>query len=250
MLVFMTGLIYFNGCNEAVKRAYATDATESGHFASLWIDADLVEESGTDWWDDSRETHDVDGVDVVEFRIPDPAEIWFPDEGDAMSCIDLDGKLAKLKKKKQDGTEEEFDVSPAAQAIAEVTLRGGEIRPLRYKNMGLAQWTLAHPPSLAITAVLKDDASESGTITLKTADAEIVFSNTHNLFDVDKKTKEDAHAGDHVALFIALSPEPNVTVVSKKPTGSVGQLKTDNAILNKMRKNAHTEGETPGCCRG
>lgn len=245
MLVFMTGLIYLNGCKEAVKRAYAPDGRPA-HQASLWIADDLV--ASTDWWAEFRISRDVDGVAVTEFRVPGPSDIWFPDINVPMSCVDLDDKLPKLKKKKQNGSEEEFDVDPdIAETIAEVTIRGGRIEPKRFKQIGLVQWTITNPSTLVITAVSKETAGDSRTITLETATAEVVFSNTHDLFALDEKGK-DSHAGDHVDLFIKLSPESNVTVVSKKPSGSVGQLKTDNAILNLMRKTAHTEGDTPGCC--
>lgn len=251
MRVFITGLIFLNGCQEAEKRAYAPDGRDEGHFASLWIEASQVEESATNWWPLSRETRTVEGVDVIEFRIPEPVNIEFPDDGNAVTCFDLDELLPKLKKKKPDESEEDFEVDPAtAETIAEVTIGGGEIRPWRFKNMGLVEWTIEHPSGPQIIAVLKGDASESRTITLNApAEAEIVFSNTHNLFEIDKKTKKDALAGSHVALFIKLNPEPNVTVVSKKLPGSVGQLKSDNPILNVMRKSAHTEGETPPCCK-
>lgn len=250
MKVFITGLIYFNGCRETVKRAYAPDGRAEGHFASLWIEANQVKESATEWWSDFRETRRVEGVDVIEFRIPDDAAITFPDEGSSVSCVELDKKLPKLKKKKHDEPEEDFDVDPAtAETIAEVTIRGGEIRPRRFKDMGLVQWTIANPSAAQITVALKDVPGQSGIITLETpAQTEIVFSNTHNLFLLNANGHE-AFAGNHVALFIKLNPGSDGIVVSNKPSGNAGQLKTTNAILNHMRKTAHTEGETPPCCK-
>jgi hypothetical protein len=246
--VYMTGLIYLNGCDEDVKRAYAPDGTgeEPPHYASLFIAADQIE--ATDWWSESKISHDK--VVTIEFRIPAPSYIWFPDVGNAVSCIDLDDKLPKLKKKKA-GKDYDFDVDPGtAQAIAQVTIRGGSIQPCRFKNIGLVEWTIAPQSALTITAV-KKDGSDSRTIRLKppagAVAAEVVFANTHDFFSVDEKGS-DPLAGDHVGLFVKLSPEPDVTVVSKKAPGSVGKLKTDNAILNLMRKNAHTEGDTPNCC--
>ena len=104
LTVYVAGLIYFNGCEQPVKRMFAPDGTdgEPAHFASLWIDPGMVDESATQWWEGFRNTRTIGGVPMVEFRIPEPAEIVFPDLGSAGSCNDLDNKLSKLKKKEED----------------------------------------------------------------------------------------------------------------------------------------------------
>lgn len=259
--VYMTGLIYFNGCEEAVKRAYAPDGRNypplPPHQASLFIAASQIEESATQWWPapDFRKTHTVEGAPgdtVIELRLPDPANIWFPDTGNVpATCMDLETKLAKLKKKKHDESEEDFDVDPAtAQAIAEVTLRGGSIQPFRVDKNGVVEWTITNHGTLAITAVLKNGSGER-TITLKPpapgAAAEVVFANVHDLFLNDRK---DDLAGSHVGLFLQLNPTlAGVTVISKEPTGRVDRLTTGNAMINYMDRIKWTCGVTPGCCR-
>ena len=124
-----------------------------------------------------------------------------------------------------------------------MTIRGGRIEPKRFGDLGLVQWTIDNSDGLAIIG-------DAGTIALNTAAAEVVFSNTHLQVGADSKDdrKKDPHAVDHVDLFIKLSPEADMTVVSKKAPGSVGQADTNNAFLEYMRGKAHTEGDTPGCC--
>jgi hypothetical protein len=247
--VYLTGLIYFNGCNQDERRVFAPDVR--GHHASLWLEASQLNEGETQWWTGSRKSRDVEGVQVIEFRIPAPATITFPDEGNTVSCDDLENKLPKLKKKKQDEPDEDFDVDlENAQTIAEVTISGGDIRPLRFNKIGLVQWTIANPSGLQITAELKGNASETGTITLNTGEAEVVFLNTHDLPDEDDEV--DVLHGNHVALFIKLNPKSNATVVSQKAKGSADKLKNKDApaALNFLRKIDFTCGDTPGCCTG
>ncbi|MFL6245625.1 MAG: hypothetical protein ACJ74H_06345 [Thermoanaerobaculia bacterium] len=249
----MTGLIYFNGCQEEVKRAYAPDGTEGEmipHYASLFIAADQINESGTGWWDNSWTTRDIGDPPVIEFRIPDAADIWFPDEGNAVSCDDLENKLPKLKKKKtKKGDLQNFAINPKTpQTIAEVTIRGGAIEPFRLtERMGLVQWTIPQPSGLSITVVLKD-SGESRTITLASADAEVVFSNTHDLFTLDE-AGHDALAGNHIVLFSKLNPtQASGILVSQKPKHNVEELTTGNTFLKYMKNIFHTCGETPPCC--
>jgi hypothetical protein len=238
--IYMAGLIYLNGCDQEVKRAYAPDGTgdDPPHHASLWITAaDLDQEN---WWSGQKISHPVNGDTVFEFRIPEPSTLWFPDDGNAADCYDLDEGLPKLKKKKQDGTEEDFDVDPAnAETIAEVTIRGGEIRPRRFKDITVVQWTITAPPTRQITAVI-DETGEPRTITVKNP-AEVIFANIH-----------DAGApnpGDHVDVFRKLnSVEAGAVLVSTKARGSVGHLDASIVALNFIRPMAKGEGDTPGCC--
>src|SRR5688572_11097182 len=109
MRVFMTGLIYLNGCTEAEKRAYAPQAT--GHHASLWVEAAQLDDIATEWWSGSRRaTRGIDGVEIIEFVIPARATISFPVTAGDVTCDDLDHKLPKLKKKKQGQPDEDFAV--------------------------------------------------------------------------------------------------------------------------------------------
>ncbi|HEX2100406.1 MAG TPA: hypothetical protein VHF69_07075 [Candidatus Synoicihabitans sp.] len=257
LTVYVAGLIYFNGCKQNVKRMYAPDGTDEKplHYASLWVAADLLEENATQWWNGFRHSYAVEGGQVVEFRMPGPAEITFPDLGHSNgTCDDLETKLGKLKKKKQDGTEEDFEIDPAtAQTIAEVTIRGGDIRPRRFKETSLVEWTMNNPPTLQITAALKNNPGQSRTITLKPSaggvSAEVVFANTHDLFAGDGKGFRDDDDHD-VALFKKLNPAlAGETLVSKKAQGNAGQLSTANAIIHRLRDfGRFAGGDPPNCC--
>src|SRR5688572_3755374 len=127
----MTGLIYLNGCNQDVMLAYAP--TAPGHHASLWVEAPQLNEGATQWWSDFRHpARIVDGVGVIEFKIPNAAVIQFPGEG-AVDCSGLEDGLPKLKKKKKkkkdgdpDDPVQEFDVDPQTpEASTDVTMLGG-----------------------------------------------------------------------------------------------------------------------------
>src|SRR5687768_7334739 len=130
MRVFMTGLIYLNGCKAEIKRAYAPNGSDyqPPHHASLWVPAGQVDTSATTWADSVEHPR----LAMVEFKIREHSQIVFPDQGVELYCDDLETKLPKLKKKKKDGSEHVFDVEDSAGAIAEVTIRGGRIEPKRF----------------------------------------------------------------------------------------------------------------------
>ena len=240
--VYMAGLVYFTGCDEEVKRAFAPDGRDYDppHEASLWIAAADVEQD--DWWDGETEriSRNVEGTLVIEFRIPHPVTIWFPDQGNVVDCYDLDDGLAKLKKKNEDDSEEEFEIDPeTAITIAKVTLRGGELRPRRFKDITVLQWTISNTPTRQITAV-RNDTGEPRTITVRDA-AEIIFTNIHDV--------TITAPGDHADVFRQLNPsQGGVSLVSTKAPGSVGHLDSSNVSLNFIRPAVRGEGNTPGCC--
>ena len=259
MKIYVTGLIFFNGCNEDVKGMFAPDGRQDlpegipVHQASLWIAPEHVVGSETAWWpgrEGAVRSHDIDGATVLEFRIMDPAKIEFPDlnNGDP-NCDELDKKLPKLKKKKKNGATLDFEIDlDAAETIAEVMLRGGTVTPcLLEKKIHFVEWTIDNPSSLQIIAKLQDGDSVAGTITLNNLQAEIVFSNTHDVF-VGGEEKKDRLAGDHTALFQKLNPEADISVFSEKAKKDAADLITVNRFANYLFEIKYGDGDTPPCC--
>lgn len=248
MNVYMTGLIYLTGCGKDV-RAYATKAP--GHHASLWIEASALNEAATQWWPDlRREPRVVDKEDVIEFVIPGPAMVRFPGEGKA-DCFNLDDGLPKLqtkKKKKKAGEEDAgFEVNPAtAVTNAEVEILGGSIRPRSAGSATLVEWITE--PGLSI--VIESKTAGSGTITLMTGDADVVFGNMHEL--PEAHGEKDHNRGNHVPYFGYLNPDPTVTVysVSAKSPGNADPLhgSTSKALKFFSTGGCWCGNGTPCCC--
>lgn len=255
--VHMTGLLYFNGCAAPVKHALAPDGRgwPIPHQASLFVDAALVNPATT-WWSDYRLARDftvpIEGqgnVDahVIEFRIPYPATISFPDGNDALNCHDLDTTLAKLYVETPDSKSQKFVVGEHPQTIAEVTFHGGFVSAGRYAEIGLIEWRIDHPPALEITATLKQ-GGDSRTIVLNGGDAEVVFANIHEVFDDANKDLHGASPGDsHVPLYRSLNPSVagNIVSLREKPAA---QIKTANAVINRFKHIAVICGDIPPCC--
>lgn len=257
MKVYVTGVIFFNGCNDAEMGAFAPDGRagmpEQGippHEASLWIAEENVADAA--WWPGRAGCDNLVGFEggaMREFRIMDPARIVFPDLNNAKTCEPLDEKLPKLKKKKKNGTTEDFEVDPEnAETIARVTIRGGDIKACRFdKKIGVVEWTIPNPSDLQITAILQD-GSVAGTITLNDPAAEIIFANAHDLL-TDPNRKTDFLADDHVGLFQKLNPEADVTVFSEHAKSKAESLHTENRLATHMLRIRFNCGETPPCCR-
>lgn len=249
--VYMVGLIYFNGCDEEEKRAFAPDGRVAAfgvrpHFASLWVKANQVNlGAGATQWPE-RQLRSIDGVDVIEFRILEPVEIVFPDQNNPLSCADLDAVMPKLKKdKKKDEDEEYFAIDPVnARTIATVTIGGGRIVPFemkKNKKFGLVEWTIDNPSGLQITAGERSITLMPGVAT------EVVFSNIHA---IDLNANLDTLADDdHIQLFKQLNPAlgEGVTLVAHKP-GNLPRAQTNNALLKRLEDAHFTCGETPPCC--
>ena len=251
--VYMVGLIYFNGCDELEKRMFAPDGRVGAfgvgpHRASLWINTDLVNIGATAW--PERVAHVIDGVDVIEFQIPNPADIVFPVQNGPVSCDALVAIMPKLKKdkkdKKKDDEDEYFEIDPNhAETIARVTISGGELVPYDIKHgagnfFGLVEWRIVNQSGLAITA-------GGRTITLVSGAAvEVVFSNIH---PVDPNAKKDDLRGDHIQLFRKLNTTlpNNVTLVAHKPA-NLPDPDTDNVVIQGLRGAQFTCGVTPPCC--
>ena len=247
--VFMTGLIYFNGCNAQTKRAFAPDARDT-HQASLWIASDLIL---SEQWSGTRvsRTIRVTGggpprdVEIIEFRITTPTLLQFPDGNDPMWCDDLENKLAKYKAHKPGGTEVDFEADPAtAQTIAEVELRGGRIEPRRFTRTGVVEWTIGNHGAIEIIAAQKGGGVILGRIVLKDP-ADLVFSNMHDVFVDEKK---DVHGGNHIAHFLKLDATlAGATLVVSKLPGQL-ELHDPNDFIDYLRGKEFTCGESPSCC--
>jgi hypothetical protein len=254
--VFMVGLIYFDGCDEEVMHAYAPDGRVAKfgvvpHFASLWIQADQVNTDATVW--PERETHSIDGVPVIEFRIPDPTEIVFPVGDDQLSCAALDAVMPKLTAEKKNAKDEYFEIDPDnALTIATVTIPGGELVPYDLKNKwsGVVEWRIANPSGLEITAeITVESTTEEWTIVLKAdVDAEVVLSNIHNI--PLNASHDSLRSKNHVQLFkqLNLGLGDDVTLVSHRPGPPLSQLVTNNKYLGFLRLVDFTCGDTPPCC--
>ena len=248
--VYMVGLIYFNGCDEPVKRMFAPDGRVGAfgiipHFASLWIRADQVQD-GTQW--PEQVTRFIGGVSMTEFRIPEPSEIVFPVQSGTVACDALDALMPKLKKdKKKDEDEEYFEIDPDhANTIATVPIRGGALVPYDIKHgtgnfFGLVEWTIVNESGREIRAGVRRIAL------VPEVETEVVFSNIHN---VDPNAKKDNLADrNHIQLFKQLNTTlpPNVTLVSHKPV-NLPDPDTDNVVVKGLQGAQYTCGVTPPCC--
>lgn len=248
MKVYMGGLIYLTGCGGDVH-AYAPYGP--GHHASLWVDAEALNEDQTTWWPELRRApRTVGHAEVIEFVIPRPAVVAFPGAGQT-DCRDIEDALPKLKKKKRrtgplDEAEEEFHVDPDnAQTNAVVALQGGFLTAGRAGNFGLIEWTITD----AGVAIVVARGNDSGTITLNDDDEAVMFLNSHAL--PEGHGERDLLRGEHVGLFRNLNPEPdmNVYAVAAKEPGRVRQFASSWPPGMFVVNSGCTCGNgTPCCC--
>lgn len=199
LTVHLAGLIYFDGCQHPEKRALVPDGTkgEDGlppHHASIWVEADRYDSD--QWWPDSKFAHvlevtERDGtlnkVFVLEFRIPTPSQVAFPDEGNPLDFA-IENGLPSLKK-----LSDEFELDPEnPEAIARIPLRGGKLETRSFGEVGVVQWTIKDTPDV-ITIQAKPDRGAARTLTLRNVNElkktaalgvlgpEVVFSNAPDL---------------------------------------------------------------------
>jgi len=249
--VYVVGLIYFSGCDEEVKRAFAPDGTVAKfglpqHFASLWIkDTQVDLSAGATQWAE-RQVHSISGANVIEFRIPASVELVFPDQGNTLSCDALDAVMPKLKKKKRkDEDPEYFEIDEGgASTIARVTIRGGRLEPFemkKNKKFGLVEWTIDNSSGPEITAGARKIRFAPG------VDAEVVFSNIHtvNLNGIDHLADDD-----HIQLFRQLlnSEQREAVTLAAAKVGKLNRSPTNNEFLKALEGSHFTCGETPPCC--
>ncbi len=267
--VQVLGLVYFDGCAADKKRALAPNGTqaENGippHFASLFILPDQLIKD--DWWESFKLPHTIAipsrsgtrrvSVDVIEFRIPEPAEIVFPDQnGKQAECVRFGGGLPKLQ-----DLDSKFQIFANPDTIAKVTIRGGTLQACQFDgNSRAVQWTMATAGEPIEIQVLT--AKETKTVKLKNLDllppqqaqqiptgalgTEVVFSNTTNL--IETHHPHDQH--EHFELYKKIGAPFNPTQVVGPPQG-LPELETDHAYLNhlKMHNEVPGPGCTPSCC--
>lgn len=249
--VYMIGLIYFNGCDEDQKFAFVPDGRLGAHgvcphFASLWIRPEHIDLEGTLW--PERDLKLVGEEPMYEFKMVEPAQIFFPDLANPLSCADLDAAMPKLKKeKKKDKDEviEYFEIDAAnARTIAKVEIRGGTIVPYdmkRNEQFGLVEWTIGAPSGVEITA------GPRRIRLVPEASAEVILSNIHS---IDLNANKDQLADhDHIQMFKQLNPalREDVVLVASKPA-KLPEPSTNNPLLRRLEGLHFTCGETPPCC--
>lgn len=264
--VHMAGIIYFHGCTTADKRALVPDGTvpEGGlppHFTSLFVDpGQLV---SADWWKGERYEHKVPVVDdtgqevlvpVIEFRIPKPAEITFPDDlDDKAEFIDFEKKLPRLQ-----------TIDPAfvvdlddVDTIAQVRIRGGKLDVYALGDAAVVRWVVSRHPDLftiRARAVNQNNGDrEFKTITLRSTRSglgtEIVFANTPDLIG------GHAHAHmtgqPHFPLFGKLDKQRDGSrLETPDPPKTLDALPTDHPYMRFLIANEEIgePGCTPSCC--
>lgn len=203
----MVGLMYFDACGDEARRVLLPNGTKGGyglpqHYASIWIEANRYDSD--DWWPNDKYAHDLEVVDssgrkkkvfVLEFRIPEPATVTFPDSSESSTDTSgIDRKLPSLQSM-------EFVLDPVApDAIVTMPIRGGSLAPFGFgsKKTGVVQWAIAkHPDRMTITArsaknpkvvrsiVLRrfSEVMQSPTLGLNAFGIEVVLTNTQRLVE-------------------------------------------------------------------
>ncbi len=253
--VHMVGLMYFHGCTLDVKQALVPNGIRPQtrmppHYASLFVSADDCE--ADDWWPDQKTEHPLTVVNdqgdeikvrVVEFRIPEPAQVLFPDEGDPQAeFMNLEETLPKLET-----IERRYEVDlEHADTICRVPIRRGALKAYGFNRAAIVQWRVqGHSGPITIAAVT-DQVTKSVTLTQKTErlGTEIVFSNTSNLISPSDDLDADR---DHFQLYSVLGREAwsaNLIPPTAPPKG-LTPLPFDHAYLKFL--SARTEVPEPGC---
>ena len=187
--VHFVGIVYFNVCSLDQRLALFPNGTKPGdgrpvHHAGFFIEAERHD--ADDWWPDSkfvrvRRIEDQPGVfrtaSMVEFRIPEAAEITFHCRDKKLDIRNLDEALPKIH---EIAPEFELDVD-RGDTIARVPITGGTLEVFRFDPAGaVVSWSIAdHPDPITVTA---NAGGTVRSVTLKPAGAgaetQIVFSNT------------------------------------------------------------------------
>lgn len=211
--VNVIGLVYFNVCSVGSKIGLAPNGMNpSGdiapHHASFFVEPEHY--AGASWWDSQMFAHVVKVIDnhgvrvdkpLLEFRIPEPAEIHFPVQPTDVPVVgNLNDGLPQLEK-----IDPTFQLDQDhADAIARLPVEGGNLKAFSFLDFPVVQWTFANAdPTFTIEAV--DAKGGKHTITLRDGDgqstAEVVFSNTEEVI----APPADKPDGSHFALYAKLS---------------------------------------------
>ncbi|HEY0371670.1 MAG TPA: hypothetical protein VGD79_06690 [Thermoanaerobaculia bacterium] len=246
MKVYVIGAVYFNGCREEKKRAFAPDGEHFNppHYASLWVSDAHLDRSATTWWPYRSYWHS--DLGATEFRIPEAVDIAFPDGNGGANCQSLETTLAKLRKEK-DGQTFEFEVDERrARAIARVEIHGGTIEGGTFDGMGVAEWTIDSPSGRVISVEPHGDKKRAWQIGLNGNDAEVVFSNMHH--QITDAPGQHTHYRDRAAIFRELSGDgADATIAVALPTAPRNVMVADPVV----RHFAHicNCSDKPCCCR-
>jgi len=258
-LFYLTGLMYFDGCEADEKRALLPDGTDHNppHFASLFIEkAATYKEHWFPGQIKDPRTVTVQGHDrdVVEFRIPVRSVLTFPDDADIPAkCVDFEDGLPKLQ-----------DADPAFEpnlvdpdTIAEVVIRGGTLRPLMLNKVPVVQWEVANQtgPITIRARALGDDRQPTGpefTFTVP-AGTDVILSNSPDFIaNSGINSHHGSHpVGPHFELYEKIAKAGHKGMLSNaKAKKLVGPLKPTNAYLQYLEKlkRFEVEGCTGSCC--
>jgi hypothetical protein len=203
--------MYFNGCHSDKKEALLPNGTKPlkkydipPHYASVWVESQDLDEDKISWWPGERKDRKLVYVSagiaktayVTEFRIPESADVTFPDESDAPAHFHrFESDLPRLQE-----IDDVFDVDlDTPDAIARVSIRGGKLRVYKFKRVASVKWTIDHP----------DDPMQVRAnqyfVTLKPQTSEIVFSNNSDLLPPDDQTghtfRDAPYKDNHFYLY-------------------------------------------------
>ena len=256
---YLTGLMYFDGCEEDEKRALLPDGTDHDppHFASLFIEKVKYEPNGWPGEIIDPRTVRIQGQDrqLVEFRIPKRTVLTFPDETDIPAeCVDFEDGLPKLQD--ADPTFEPNLQDP--DTIAEVVIRGGTLQPLLLHKIPVVQWTVNNQsgPITIKGRALGANRQPTGpefTVTVP-AGTEVILSNSPDFIDVPVNPHPHGNhtAAGHFELYDKIAKKADKTKLANAQAKKlVGKLKPTNAYLQYLEKlkRFETEGCTGSCCR-
>jgi hypothetical protein len=256
----MSGLMYFNGCHSTEKEALLPNGTKRlrkydipPHYASIWVDSQDLDESQTHWWPGERKDRTlvfdiVAGITgtayVSEFRIPEQANVTFPDKLDPPAQFDRFESALPMLQKIDDVFEVDLDTP---DVIARVSIRGGKLRAYKFKRVASVKWTIDHPDDpMTVRA-------NQYFITLKPQTSEIVFSNNSDLLAHGDQTPHhvDTYEDNHFYLYSRIEKDRDGTgLVIPGYSDNLEQLAYQHPYLIKLASILHLSdsGCTGTCC--
>jgi len=255
---YLSGLMYFDGCEADEKRALLPDGTQHDppHYASLFIEKVPYK---ANWFPgaitDPRIVR-VQGQDrqLVEFRIPVRSLLTFPDESDVPAkCVDFEDGLPKLQQADPDFVPNL--VNP--DTIADVVIHGGILQPLLLHKTPIVRWTVdKQSGEITIKArVLDDHHHPNGsefTLTVP-AGTEVILANSPDFIGVpvDPHPHPGHVGGKHFDLYAKIAKTADKTKLhNAHAKKTVGPLRPTNAYLQYLEKLKRFEEDncTGSCC--
>jgi hypothetical protein len=207
LIVHLAGIMYFHGCDDAEKGVLVPDGTKGmgtipEHNASLWVE--LSQLDGDDWFDGQKHTRKVkiptkNGnviVTVIEFRIPEYAELVFPDDTDGPAdFVNLGDVLNKLE-----SLAPGFDANcEPRDVIARIPIRGGVFEAFDFLDVAVVRWMIRKYSALKITATTRSGVTKFVALKqpVEGGQAEAVFGNTSDLLASPTKLSYRAYSEQH-----------------------------------------------------